>query len=319
MTPKEHQHTLNQLNSDYSDICLYTNQDIELAFHAADIMISDVSSIAFEFMALEKPVFFYNSPLMKTHPKYNPNDIEYQYRLNQLCFTSPNQLIPLINTIFEDPNINLFLRDTGNLFIDKRKDASALIVQKAIKCRNNTKNDILILKDRTLERIMLYNSSKFYDELNINMNGYEMIVPVEVIKTLLRSNIKYFVCLFNLKELSPNLISYLQNAVFRFPELLICPLSDNQDYPKQNIVNYYPETKEMSFQSIKTPLSYRYSGKVTMIDDFLPKCFAFSNTLLNDLFKKMECLNDSVQSIDLIDCLRKFKYDIVCIHDAIYQ
>ncbi len=318
VTPFEYQQTLNQLDQKYSNICIYTNQDLELAFHAADLMISDVSSIAFEFMAIEKPVIFYNSPLMRNHPKYNPNDIEHRYRHKSICFSAPDQIIPLVNML-NDPEIKHYYKDTARLFVDNRTNASEIVVQNAIQCYKSIKEDSLITSDRNLEQKMLYNNTKFYDELNIDMDGYKMNVPIEVLQTMLRSNIKFFIFLYNVMDLSPNLFSYLKNAVHWYPEALICPLSYNQDYPQQNIRTYYPETNEMSFQTIKTPLSYRYSGIYSKINDFSPRCFAFSRNVLNELFDQLRNKKSSDSYVNLIDCLRKLNKNIVCIHDAIYQ
>lgn len=48
--------------------------------HAADLMISDVSSIYIEFLLLDKPVILFNNPRMKEFPLYNAQDIEYLTR-----------------------------------------------------------------------------------------------------------------------------------------------------------------------------------------------------------------------------------------------
>lgn len=48
--------------------------------HAADLMISDVSSIAIEFLLLDKPLVLFNNPRMHEFPLYRPQDIEYLTR-----------------------------------------------------------------------------------------------------------------------------------------------------------------------------------------------------------------------------------------------
>ncbi len=46
----------------------------------ADVMISDVSSVFMEFMALDKPVILFDHPNVRRYHGYNPDDIEYAWR-----------------------------------------------------------------------------------------------------------------------------------------------------------------------------------------------------------------------------------------------
>ena len=46
----------------------------------ADVLISDVSSVVMEFMALDKPVILFDHPQMTRYHGYNPNDIEHAWR-----------------------------------------------------------------------------------------------------------------------------------------------------------------------------------------------------------------------------------------------
>jgi CDP-glycerol glycerophosphotransferase (TagB/SpsB family) len=54
--------------------------DITPFLALADVMISDVSSAAMEFAALDKPVIFYNNPNRESYQNYNPDDIEFKWR-----------------------------------------------------------------------------------------------------------------------------------------------------------------------------------------------------------------------------------------------
>jgi CDP-glycerol glycerophosphotransferase (TagB/SpsB family) len=46
----------------------------------ADVLVSDVSSVVMEFMALDKPVILFDHPQMTRYHGYNPNDIEHAWR-----------------------------------------------------------------------------------------------------------------------------------------------------------------------------------------------------------------------------------------------
>jgi len=54
--------------------------DASPAMLAADLMISDVSSVVLEFMFLDRPVIVVNNPRMREYPYYLPDDIEYRVR-----------------------------------------------------------------------------------------------------------------------------------------------------------------------------------------------------------------------------------------------
>jgi hypothetical protein len=46
----------------------------------ADLLVSDVSSVFMEFMALDKPIVLFNNPNMRRYHGFNPEDIEHRWR-----------------------------------------------------------------------------------------------------------------------------------------------------------------------------------------------------------------------------------------------
>ena len=62
------------------NIFLLEDADYSGMMHAADLMISDVSSIFIEFLLLDKPVILFNNPRLKEFPLYREQDIEYMTR-----------------------------------------------------------------------------------------------------------------------------------------------------------------------------------------------------------------------------------------------
>ncbi len=64
----------------YPNIHYLTDTDYAGMMHAADLMISDVSSIYIEFLLLDKPLVLFNNPDMKHFIFYRPDEIEYQAR-----------------------------------------------------------------------------------------------------------------------------------------------------------------------------------------------------------------------------------------------
>ncbi|WP_028575567.1 CDP-glycerol glycerophosphotransferase family protein [Desulfonatronovibrio hydrogenovorans] len=62
------------------NIVYLTEGDYAPMMHAADVMISDVSSIFVEFMLLDKPVVLFKNPKITDFPGFNANNIEYRVR-----------------------------------------------------------------------------------------------------------------------------------------------------------------------------------------------------------------------------------------------
>ncbi|RQD64713.1 MAG: hypothetical protein D5R98_03870 [Desulfonatronovibrio sp. MSAO_Bac4] len=65
---------------EHPDIIYLDDTDYSGMMHAADVMVSDVSSMFIEFMFLNKPVVLYKNPRLEEYPSFNPNNIEYRVR-----------------------------------------------------------------------------------------------------------------------------------------------------------------------------------------------------------------------------------------------
>lgn len=61
-------------------IVFVDDPNIAASLGGADVMISDVSSVFMEFMALDKPVILFDHPQMQRYHGYNPDDIEHAWR-----------------------------------------------------------------------------------------------------------------------------------------------------------------------------------------------------------------------------------------------
>jgi choline kinase len=77
--------------------------DASPAMLAADLLISDVSSVVLEFMFLDKPVIVVNNPRMREYPYFLPNDIEYQVRDACLQVTGLDELKDAVIRSWADP------------------------------------------------------------------------------------------------------------------------------------------------------------------------------------------------------------------------
>jgi hypothetical protein len=72
---------------------------------AADLMISDVSSVVFEFTALNKPLVLVDNPHQRDYVNYNENDVEYTMRQIGARISHPEQLLPAVEHQLANPDM----------------------------------------------------------------------------------------------------------------------------------------------------------------------------------------------------------------------
>jgi glycosyltransferase involved in cell wall biosynthesis len=69
-----------ELAEKHKNVIYAEDPDITNLLRLADVMLSDVSSVFMEFMALDKPVVLFDNPNQSTYRHYDPRDIEYAWR-----------------------------------------------------------------------------------------------------------------------------------------------------------------------------------------------------------------------------------------------
>lgn len=111
---------LNKLEKQYANFKLYKENQIDPVLAAADVLVTCVSSVSFEFLALNKPVVFFNTPKFYSHylkeflPVTNINGWENLSFINGgkefgITVDVPQQLILAINESLKKQNQHNFL------------------------------------------------------------------------------------------------------------------------------------------------------------------------------------------------------------------
>lgn len=93
--------------------------------HAADLMVSDVSSIFIEFLLLDKPVVLFNNPRIKEFHLYRPQDIEYQSRDAGVQVRSLEELLAAIDQELRHPTRLSALRQQYAQALDLGRDGQS--------------------------------------------------------------------------------------------------------------------------------------------------------------------------------------------------
>ncbi|MBV5350385.1 CDP-glycerol glycerophosphotransferase family protein, partial [bacterium] len=92
-----------QLAATHPRIRFVEEIDVTPAMAAADILISDVSSVLVEFMGLNRPVVAVNNPRQQEYENYQADDIEYRVRDACLQVTDIEGLLEAVARSIQQP------------------------------------------------------------------------------------------------------------------------------------------------------------------------------------------------------------------------
>ncbi|GAB6057145.1 CDP-glycerol glycerophosphotransferase family protein [Desulfonatronum parangueonense] len=105
MTPEPWKELYRRLAAQRDDVVFLRDGDYSGMMHAADVMVSDVSSMFVEFMLLNKPVVLFNSPHLKAFENYDSSDLEHKVRDAVLEADSVRTLQEKVDKALEHPEI----------------------------------------------------------------------------------------------------------------------------------------------------------------------------------------------------------------------
>lgn len=122
----ESDHTWKKMYQDLStthpNIFYLADTDYSGMMHAADLMISDVSSIFIEFLLLDKPVVLFNNPRIKEFIYYQADDIEYKTRDAAVQVSTLEELVAAVKSELHNPGARQTIRQRYALSLDHGRD-----------------------------------------------------------------------------------------------------------------------------------------------------------------------------------------------------
>ncbi len=263
VSPKEWSNNYKILCQKSNNMVMIEDYSITESLIVTDIIISDVSSIAYEFLSFHKKVLVFNSPLLKTHPKYNPDDLEYKYRNELIEFNSLQEL----NKILRKPIINETKPAVS--FLKTDIDSSETIVKSSLALLS-THTDLYYSLEEDLEDAFIRSAK---------------IASIKKIPLLLKKpNYKH--------TIFTDRLIYSQLFLNKTAEL-VSPLFMTNEIQELTIENYFPETKDLTIDQINAPLSYRNSYKSKRITNFSIEYFICKHELLEQFLQ-----SDEVKSLE---------------------
>jgi len=268
----------------------HTGHDISNCFSAADILITDVSSVIYEFAITQKPILLFDSPLQSKLPKYNPNDPEYRYRDIGFTFNNPEQIPRLLLDVClskrKSPS------EIASLFISRTLgDSAEYVVNETLKLKQ-IENRIALLCDNKLV------SQRFLSYCDV----YPLTTDLSKISN---ECIVYLVPKARISPLTPRLLQ--THLHFNADIELISPLISNKIQERGiNLAAVSQTPNSLTDDQIAWSISYQFPGKYIMTESFNASCFAFRKGLLQKI-GAMEArnINTLIKKFQENSCIRK--------------
>ncbi len=135
-TLPEFKRAYRELGAKIPNVIYVEDQDIAPWMLLADVMLTDVSSVMMEFIALNKPVVLFNNPNTHTYVNYDPRDIEYVWRDKiGIETTDLDEVKQAIDRSLQNPGEYAAARQhyADQLLADRTGNAAANVVDAALR------------------------------------------------------------------------------------------------------------------------------------------------------------------------------------------
>ena len=256
----------------------YTEEDdITPCFAVADCLLTDISSVIYEFLPLHKQILLFDSPSRFMHKKYNENDLEHRFRDVGLRFSDVETLPSILAELVLVPN-NQY-QNIANLFISVQDGSSAERILRAC---------LFHLQKR--DPFITYIVPEFINQMNLPDRKIEIWANNQ--QPLMADNIYYCI-----KESNTYLVGFIEKG-WRLSDLFTSMvyawfMSNEQIGIVVPMLWCYPSTEQSIFSQIKQTLpqdpvlvshlvAYNEAGNATEIHRPLPFVFVTRMDLLSE-------------------------------------
>lgn len=287
-TPAEHVNQIKSQAISGSQIYISTKDSIVDLFIYSDLLVSDVSSVIYEYLNVQKPILLFNSPTMTKFHNFHPLDIEYRYRNIGECFTRLHQIKKKTTQLLEQPHINLKLRKKYyRMFFATQNDSiDKFIVENVLEHYKLRKTETLIViqinAKKHLKNVILEQISKQYPILYWNPNKipiphYQQSITnqKQLLKTISNLHFKYVFFAHSEWSISTNLVKQL--------------LAHFKINPKNELI--YPllvlndSDSKIQPRTLNKQLGYSLPGMSMSTHQFIPYAFASLKNKFLELFE----------------------------------
>jgi tetratricopeptide (TPR) repeat protein len=280
VAPEEWRRNYQNIANSKSNVAYVENSDISDCFIAADLMVSDVSSVIFEFAALEKPILLFDSPDQKLYQNHDENSIEYIYRNVGKTFNDFAKLPELLFKAFMEP-LAQEAKDIGRKFIGIRDDSSAKkVVEVAIKALEQNSNKDVVLLDLDNAEIQEQLRKRYEGKFEVIKANSENLLKDLKNAAEMSETIHY---IGEVNNLTPFYPVWMRNHLGN--ENAICfPLACDKNIPLQDNLSFHVKFgSEMSDLTKAIQMTYGMCGEESEIDYLKRKTFSIRSEIIREL------------------------------------
>ena len=286
--------------------------DTDELFFISDILITDVSSIIYEFISLGKPVLLFDSPKQKEYINYNENDLEWIYRDVGERFNDVSKIAEILEAIDCESYKHENQNNIASKFISVTDgSATEKVINAALKLLNDDYFDPVSIFNTTelgRNQFVPYRENGDTTELGTNK-----CVPYRIEKEE-----EYILFLHPDYELSPQFKNLMLNQIKNNNNVgLVAPLIFDDTLHLQQVNFRVKFEGNNDFSNLSLKLNYAFSGHCKDIDFVLPYCFLVRRDMLNIDFS--DPLNTKICMYELIANVLKNKLRVVIAYDCLIR
>ena len=320
--PEEWRRKYSALAARNKNIFYSEDQDIADCFIAGDLLISDVSSVIYEFAACEKPVLLFDSPTIENYVNYHSDDLEYRFRDIGYRFSDVNQLKDLVYQSFMTPFDQDKSVRTAHSFVSVRDGRSSeLVVQEALKLlESDTQIKTMLSVDTSIESAKTEFSDKYCNKYDLFFcdSGIEPTnILVQTQQAAKDTSAEYILFCNSDYYLSPLMPCFMENHFRVLSDAgIIFPLKNEQTAGDNLYYRNYIDFKQQMHASTKAlQLTYSMTGQSCELEYAKSPVFAVKkNILLNTQFSESGFHTNWLELI--LECARTGK-KLICAFDTL--
>ncbi len=319
--PEEWRRRYSTLAHRQSNVFYSEAQDIAECFIAGDLLISDVSSVIYEFSALDKPVLLFDSPTIKNYINYHPDDLEYRYRDIGYRFSDVNRLNEFLNKTLMSPVNPESSKQVANSFVAVRDGSSSeIVVNKALKLLDSESDRNILLAVKTgNDSEKTYFSNKYSSRNDLFFFAFDsdhLNCLQQAQKAANDTDAEIILFCDSEYELSPCIPTFVENHFVMNEEIgIVFPLKNEQTSGDNLYYRNYIDFKQQMHPSTKAlQLTYSMTGQSCELEYAKSPVFAVKK----DILLKTEFSKDNSQTnwLELILQCARMNKKIICAFDT---
>ena len=288
--------------------------DSDEIYFISDLLITDVSSVIYEFLSLDKPILLFDSPRQKNYINLNEKDLEWEYREVGHRFGDIERIPKLIEEAFKT-DATTKAQDISQHFISVRDGSSTeRVVKYALKLLTDAPPpEITVIYIKNNINLENRFSPQFPVIRSNRDNFFQAITEViDDIKT------EFVLFLHPAFEYSPQIANILLNHVKNNSDIgIVAPLIFDDQVHLQQVKFRVKMEDNLNFNQLAFKLNYAFAGNNRVIEYILPHCFLVRKSILNIQFT--DPANRRLSMYELLANAQKNKFKILVAYDAIIQ